>query len=173
MMIRTEAPGAVQRRALLALWLVVSSAAPASPSAADFSLKDGMAQMASFRNGTFTMRAKAEFARPDGYVALAFGSPKLERKYYLIVTRSGMKFWKLGNKGERKLLDTGPLDLTPGQEIRLKFAIKGRQYFAEVAGYPPLIAEDEDSFKGQLVLRAAGATIDYSDPLVEVERKDL
>jgi hypothetical protein len=170
---RTEAPGVVSSRALLALWLVVSSAVPASPSAANFSLRDGMAQMASFKNGTFTMRAKPEFARPDGYMALAFGSPRQERKYYLIVTQSGMKFWKLGNGGERKLLDTGRLDLTPGQEIQLKFAIKGRQYFAEVAGYPPLIAEDEDSFKGQLVLRAAGATIDYSDPLIEVEKKDL
>lgn len=165
---RTEAPGTRTRRLLLTALLAVG-AAPARTAPAGFSLRNGMATMASFRDGTFTMRARPEFQRPDGYLALAFGSPRTPRKYYVILTATGIKLWRLRDGGERRLLDTARLELTGGQEITLRFAIKGRRYFAEVAGYPPLIADDEESFKGLLVLRVAGAKVDYNDPVVEVE----
>ncbi len=168
---RTEAPGAGFRRLSLAAALLLPTSSTASPSAASFSLRDGMAPMAAFRDGIFTVRARAQFERPDGYLALAFGSAKSPRKYYVILTRTGMKLWKLDGAGARRLLDAGRFDLSAKQEITLRFSIKGRRYLAEVQGYPPLIADDEDSFAGRLVLRVAGASVDYDDPVVELPAK--
>jgi hypothetical protein len=165
------APGVGPLRPLLAAALLLVGASPRGAAAASFSLQDGMAQMADFRDGTFTMRARPQFDRPDGYLALAFGSDKSATKYYWIVTATTMKLWRLGANGSRRLLDEQRLALSGGREIVVKFAIKDRRYFAEIAGYPPLEADDEESFTGRLVLRVAGVKVDYDDPVLELARR--